>query len=144
MDFMRRYYAGGHGGNIKTPLISGRFLHYTRIYPSKNQFGSDCVVCRPHKGAPFDIYGGIRCQHNTQATARDIFAIFINKVHELKGYRIVLHAHDECNWSVPKDEAEGFVTLLNDLVADTSWRPAWMDGLPLAAEVAIQGRRYRK
>ena len=73
-----------------------------------------------------------------QAVARDIMAhAMVNA--ERRGYRIVLHIHDEIVCEMP--DGVGSVEELESIMGDL---PAWAHGWPVIARGGWEGREYRK
>ena len=85
------------------------------------------------------LYGGLLCENNVQATARDCMAAAMFNV-ETAGYPIVLHVHDEL-----LTEVDDFRTDLNakHFSQIMSALPAWADGLPVSVG-AWEDKRYVK
>ena len=80
------------------------------------------------------LWKGLACENITQAIAHDLLRETLRKLDEA-GHEIVLHVHDEiileCT-DAPRD-AEVLLTAMRT-------PPAWAEGLPLDAEVAIMSR----
>jgi DNA polymerase len=85
----------------------------------------------------YGLYGGIICENNTQAIARDILVNGMFKA-EAAGYPIIAHVYDEMIAEIPR----GFGNLaeFERVICDL---PPWAEGLPIAAG-GWRGKRYRK
>ncbi len=85
----------------------------------------------------YGLYGGIICENNTQAIARDILVNGMFKA-EAAGYPIIAHVYDEMIAEIPR----GFGSLaeFERVICDL---PPWAEGLPIAAG-GWRGKRYRK
>lgn len=128
--------------NIKLP--SGRRLRYFRPRVSSKQLASGRMVpqihhwgIELHQWCETIIWGGILFNHIVQGIARDLLAFWIQLIEE-SGYKMVLHAHDEC--LAERDKGAGdlkrYIGLMTKL-------PPWAKGAPIKAE-GWQGERYRK
>lgn len=82
-------------------------------------------------------YGGLLCENNTQATARDLL---VNSLVELenKKYPVVLHIHDEAICEVPTNYGS-----LDEVKRIMSQAPTWAEGLPIAAG-GWRNKRFQK
>ena len=128
------------GRLLQMRIPSGRTLCYRspEIDPMKiNGRQREEIWYRNNKGNRDKLYGGKLTENLTQAVARDLLANAIFNV-EARGYRVVLHVHDELVAEVP--EGFGSVEELCDLMCRL---PPWAAGLPLKAE-GWRGKRYRK
>jgi hypothetical protein len=96
--------------------------------------GTDSATKRWRRYA---LYGGLLCENNTQASARDILVNGMQNV-EAAGYPVVAHVYDEVIAEIPRGfgSQDEFNALLCRL-------PAWAGGLPIAAD-GWRGKRYRK
>jgi DNA polymerase len=133
-------------------LPSGRFLSYRE---PRLADGVDRYSGRPIKKISFmgwnsdykrgsvgwmrlETYGGRLCENITQATARDLLAFAIVNL-ERRGYRVVLHVHDEIVVEVP--HGHGSVEEVERIMG---WTPLWAKDWPVRASGGWRGRRYRK
>lgn len=85
-----------------------------------------------------DTYGGKLLENIVQALSRDILAEAMLRMHR-KGFKIVLHVHDEV---VVESVKNSPITLdvINDILGQS---PEWAKDLPLAA-AGFTSNRYRK
>jgi len=83
-------------------------------------------------------YGGKLTENIVQATARDLMAEAMLRVHNSGKYDVVLSVHDELVCEV--DAWDGDQEEFDALMAET---PEWAEGCPVAAE-GWRGKRYRK
>ncbi|WP_158526641.1 DNA polymerase [Phaeobacter inhibens] len=83
------------------------------------------------------MYGGLYCENNTQAVARDLLVNGMFKA-EGAGYPIIAHVYDEIIAEVPRGFGDlgAFEKLICEL-------PDWAEGMPLTAG-GWRGKRYRK
>jgi DNA polymerase len=84
-----------------------------------------------------DTYGGKIIENIIQATARDLLASALLGA-ERKGYKPVMHVHDEIVVEVP--EGVGSTKEFEKIICAA---PAWGKGCPISAE-AERVKRYRK
>lgn len=121
-------------GILVLVLPSGRKLAYQKAGIGENQFGGESITYYGIKtGAPgrwgeIESYGPKLVENIVQATARDILAGVMARLTE-KGYRIVMHIHDEVVVEVPKGESS--VEEICNLMGIT---PPWAEGLLLRAD----------
>jgi DNA polymerase len=96
--------------------------------------GTDAVT---KKWRRYGLYGGLLCENNTQAVARDLLVNGLFKA-EAAGYPVIAHVYDEIIAEVPRDSGDlaAFERLICEL-------PDWAEGLPLTAG-GWRGKRYRK
>jgi DNA polymerase bacteriophage-type len=83
------------------------------------------------------LYGGILAENDTQAIARDILVNGMFQA-EAAGYPIIGHVYDEMFAELP--HGRGSVKEFERIICQ---KPAWAEGLPLAAD-GWEGKRYRK
>ena len=86
---------------------------------------------------PRALYGGLQCENDTQAIARDCMVEDMFAARDA-GYPIVLTVHDELVTDVPYGHGSA-----GELATLMSKVPDWIPGLPLAAK-AWEDRRYVK
>ena len=85
--------------------------------------------------ARVDTYGGRLTENVTQAVARDVLGAALVELAD-RGFPVVGHVHDEVL-------VEGGPDDLDEVVDAMCAKPAWAEGLPIAAE-AFHTDRYRK
>ena len=112
-------------------LPSGRKLAYVKPKIGENRFGGDAVtyegVGTQKKWLRLETYGPKLVENIVQATARDILAEAMLRL-SAKGYRIVMHVHDEAVIEAPSE------TDLTDICVTMGQQPTWADGLLLRAD----------
>ena len=112
-------------------LPSGRKLAYVKPKLGENRFGGEAVtyegVGTQKKWLRLETYGPKLVENIVQATARDILAEAMLRL-DAKGYRIVMHVHDEAVIEAPAE------TDLTDICMTMGQQPRWADGLLLRAD----------
>ena len=121
------------GGNLFITLPSGGQIAYwdARL---KDKGGTKQIVYKgvdqnTKKWGDVETYGGKIVENIVQATARDCLATAMQRV-AAKGYRIVLHIHDEMVVDVPlsdKDAADTITAIMAEPIP-------WAEGLPLKGD----------
>jgi hypothetical protein len=107
-------------------LPSGRVIRYFGVEVA----GDDSLSAATERGGRLlPWYGGKLTENLVQATARDVFAEGILRIHEA-GIRVLWSVHDEVICEVPSD-SDVTAAVVTSLLAQT---PSWMPGLPVAAE----------
>lgn len=118
-------------GMMFVTLPSGRNLVYVKPRMGLNRYGNESVtyegVGEQKKWLRLESYGPKFVENIVQATARDILAEAMLRL-TAKGYRIVMHVHDECVIEAPPD------TDLAEICAIMGQPPAWAAGLLLRAD----------
>ena len=118
-------------GMMFVTLPSGRKLSYVKPKLGENRFGGEAVtyegVGTQKKWLRLETYGPKLVENIVQATARDILAEAMLRL-DAKGYRIVMHVHDEAVIEAPTD------TDLNDICVTMAQQPQWANGLLLRAD----------
>ena len=119
-------------GILFIQLPSGRRLAYVKPRIGVNKFGGDSVtyegVGEQKKWMRLESYGPKFVENIVQATSRDLLVSSLRRLSH-KGYRIVMHVHDEAVLEVP--EGESSVEEVCAIMAET---PAWAEGLILNAD----------
>ena len=118
-------------GMMFVKLPSGRKLAYVKPKLGENRFGGEAVtyegVGTQKKWLRLETYGPKLVENIVQATARDILAEAMLRL-DAKGYRIVMHVHDEAVIEAPAE------TDLTDICVTMGQQPRWADGLLLRAD----------
>ena len=117
-------------GMLFVSLPSGRRLSYVKPRIGVNRFGSDCVTYEGTnlgQWTRLETYGPKLVENIVQATSRDILAEAMLRL-DAKGYRIVMHVHDEAVIEAPAE------TDLTDICMTMGQQPRWADGLLLRAD----------
>lgn len=118
-------------GMLFITLPSGRKLVYVKPKIGENRFGGESVtyegVGSQKKWLRLESYGPKFVENIVQATARDILAEAMLRL-DAKGYKIVMHVHDEAVIEAPPD------TPLEDICETMGIQPQWADGLLLRAD----------
>jgi len=125
-------------------LPSGRSLHYyeaATVFEGGLRGPRQMLVYQSfgQKGSlPAHLYGGKITENIVQAIARDCLLNAMFLAHK-KGFKIVLHAHDELVCEVPDDSQ----LTLDDLLDCMKATPDWAPGLLIDAK-GWTGRYYKK
>lgn len=118
-------------GMLFIVLHSGRRLVYVKPRMGINRYGSETVtyegVGTQKKWLRLESYGPKFVENIVQATARDILVEAMQRL-DAKGYKIVMHVHDEAVIEAPAD------TSLEDICSVMGETPAWAEGLLLRAD----------
>lgn len=118
-------------GMLFIALHSGRRLVYVKPRMGINRYGSETVtyegVGTQKKWLRLESYGPKFVENIVQATARDILVEAMQRL-DAKGYKIVMHVHDEAVIEAPAD------TSLEDICSVMGETPAWANGLLLRAD----------
>lgn len=126
-DILFRY----ERGYLFITLPSGRELAYVKPRIGENRFGGESVTYEgtgsTKKWDRLESYGPKFVENIVQATARDILAEAMLRL-EVRGYRIVMHVHDEVVIEAPDG------TSLEEICALMGQTPRWAGGLVLRAD----------
>lgn len=126
-------------GIMFVTLPSGRKLAYAQPKVSVGDNGFDRITYMHSQGGKWtrvETYGGKLAENITQAVARDLLAHALT-ILDTRGFRVVLHVHDEVVVEAPMDAD---VSTINEIM---SLAPTWATGLPLKAE-GFESAYYRK
>lgn len=104
----------------------------------KENFQYEGKIDGTNKWGKIFSHGGKLVENIVQALARDVLAEGLKKAHR-KGFRVVMHIHDEIVSEVPEDTE----LTLGDLIACMAAELPWAPGLPLGA-AGWEGYFYRK
>ncbi len=119
-------------GILFIQLPSGRRLAYPKPKLGANRFGGESITYEGtvlgNKWERIESYGGKFVENVVQAIARDILAEAMQRLTK-KGFRIVMHVHDEVVLEVPIGQSS--VEEVNEIL---SKQPQWAQGLPLDAD----------
>ena len=119
-------------GILFIQLPSGRRLAYVKPRIGVNKFGGDSVtyegVGEQKKWMRLESYGPKFVENIVQATSRDLLVSAMRRLSH-KGYRIVMHIHDEAVLEVPEGESS-----VEEVCAIMTETPVWAEGLILNAD----------
>ena len=122
--FQARIHASRHE-DYHLQLPSGRVLHYYKLSSIRNEKGDGlrAEVCLDGSKITF-LHGGRITENWVQATARDVFAVGLTRLHEA-GFRNLFHVHDEYVLEIPNssDRADVEKRLREILLAPIPWLP---------------------
>lgn len=140
--FARESHYGTQQDFFTIQLPSGRKLYYARPFLKENDFGRQALHYwgmdqKTKRWGVLNTYGGKLVENVTQAIARDCLAVSLVRLDD-KGYRVVMHIHDECVLEVPF--GFGSVEEACQIMAEPI---PWAPGLPLKAE-GFETEFYRK
>jgi len=131
---MERAMRDCHGGTFFMKLPSGRHIRYFEVHA----YDGGITAATERGGRRLQWYGGKLTENIVQATARDVFAEGVLRIHDA-GIRILWTVHDEIICEVPED-SEVTPEIVAGLLAQT---PELMPGLPVDAE-ASESQTYCK
>lgn len=119
-------------GMLFVTLPSGRDLVYVKPKLAINKFGREGLtyegIGTTKKWERIETYGPKIVENIVQATARDLLAYAMLKIHA-SGFAIVAHVHDEVICEVPVGESS-----VKEICALMGEAPTWAKGLPLSAD----------
>lgn len=115
------------GKDFIMPLPSGRKLYYHNV--GRTPKGLSAIV----QGKRINLFGGKLAENLASATARDVLGEILLNL-EAAGYQVVMHIHDEVVVEVPAANVDNAALDIHRIMTTT---PAWLEGLPLAAETFI-------
>jgi len=128
-------------------LPSGRCIHYpyAKLATRANNWGGESeqiIYMRRVNGRTGrwffkPLYGGLIAENATQAVARDVLRDALLRL-DGRGYRVVLHVHDEIIAEMPKG-----VGSLEEFKQIMATLEPWAMGLPVAVD-GWTGKRFRK
>jgi DNA polymerase len=121
-------------GILFITLLNGRRLAYTDPQIISGKFDRETLAYMgmddKKKWAQIETYGPKLVENIVQAMSRDCLAESIINLED-KGYRIVMHVHDEVIIDHSDEDPEQTMQHIEDIMGRT---PAWADGLPLNAD----------
>lgn len=118
------------GSTFFMRMPSARVIRYFNV---DNTTGLTAATTRGGRSEHF--YGGKLTENLVQATARDVFAANVLRLHRA-GVRILWTTHDELIAECREADAADTKALIEREFIVT---PDWMPGLPLAAETVVSG-----
>lgn len=116
------------GSTFFMRMPSGRVIRYFEVEASG---GLTAYTVRG--GRPEHFYGGKLVENLVQATARDVFAENVLRLHRA-GVRILWTTHDEVVAECNERDVDDTKALIEREFVVT---PSWMPGLPMAAETNV-------
>ncbi len=124
------------GGDYSITIPSGREIKYFRC-----RHESDGTTAATEKGSVRRsyYYGAQLFQNAVQATARDLFALILVRLHQA-GFKVIMHVHDEV---VIEHDEKYAKAALADALTIMAIRPEWALDLPIEAE-GIVTKEYTK
>jgi len=125
---MQRDCTRSAGKSFIVELPSGRELRYFNVKSNPS------LSAEVTKGERRNfLFGGKLVENLVQATARDVFAEGMVRLHEA-GYRIAFHVHDEYVLEVDKGTEVGPIQALVDQA------PAWLPRCPIGSEAVVSDK----
>ena len=128
-------------GILFIQLPSGRRLAYVKPRIGVNKFGGDSVtyegVGEQKKWLRLESYGPKFVENIVQASSRDLLVSALRRLSH-KGYRIVMHVHDEAVLEVPEGASS-----VEEVCAIMTETPAWAERLILNAD-GYECKFYKK
>jgi len=119
-------------GNLLVQLPSGRSICYWKArIDEEGQILYMGVNQTTKQWQEIETWGGKIVENIVQAVARDCLAVAMQRV-EARGYKIVMHIHDEMIVDVPIELNPGHV--LEEINAAMSSEIEWAPGLPLKGD----------
>lgn len=119
-------------GILFIQLPSGRRLAYVKPRIGVNKFGGDSLtyegVGEQKKWLRLESYGPKFVENIVQASSRDLLVSALRRLSH-KGYRIVMHVHDEAVLEVPEGASS-----VEEVCAIMTETPVWAEGLILNAD----------
>jgi len=130
-------------GTLLCFLPDGSTLQYPKARLERDSFGISVTALKASVKMKADadewpresLYGGRLAGHCAQGTAAALLRNLISRVD-----KVIAHVHDELILSVPEDEADDYLLMLDDAMG---FVPDWAEGLPLDAKCEI-AERYKK
>lgn len=114
-------------------LLSGRKLAYFDAKIEDTPKGESITYAGVEQSTKrwgrLETWGGKLVENIVQATARDCLAVTMLRVSE-KGYKVVMHVHDEIIVDVPVDDTDAMNNILQVMSENILWAP----GLPLKGD----------
>ena len=136
-DFHSRGFseAASEGLDYKIELPSGRMMKFFR--PRAELQGISCTHVRGDKFRTRE-YGASLYQKSIQATARDVFAFHLKKLHD-EGVKVIMHVHDEVVVEVKNSKVDETKELVQQVMTTP---PPWAR-IPLQAEAVVSETYFK-
>ena len=120
-------------GILFVGLPSGRKLAYYDARVEETEKGESITYAGVEQSTKrwgrLETWGGKLVENIVQAVARDCLAVTIKRVSE-RGYRIVMHVHDEIIVDAPKEDKNALEIITGIMKRPVEWAP----GLPLKGD----------